>query len=346
MARIVPSTLSFNEKRWFTALIKNLQLRSIFLKKRPMFQKNPELVKSWRSSYLEDVAKDYIPTLARPLSMNAIGWYGGEVVFIFLRGRNGLGPVIQQNAFDALQARTDFTPCKDSARPELENAATRNPLASEWNPGHRNDSYNGNEIVLSKHGDANAEPHVVKLAECMWATFQRTLPKRWMMPSMLCPEPFRIGTTGFTRLAVLKSAASAVHTDHANGPGFGCMTTLSTFPRSSGGTFCFVEFGIQIAVTPGDILIANTPAHFHCNIGHIKGLKYSIVAYFKKTLASQTLNNKYRAKTGAKFDTQDEREQRLWDRLKLPRPKHGFGRVGYPLHSPRPYRLWFAFGLR
>jgi hypothetical protein len=256
--------------------------------------------------------------------MNAIGWYGGEVVFIFLRGRNGLGPVIQQNAFDALQAREDFTPCKDSARAELKKAATRNPIASEWNPGHRTDSYNGNEIVLSKHGDADAEPNVVKLVECMYATFQWTLPKQWSVANMRCPDPFRIGTTGFTRLAVLKSAASAIHTDSANGPGFGCMTTLNTFPRSTGGTFCFVEFGLQIAVKPGDILIANTPAHWHCNIGAVEGLKYSIVAYFKKTLASQTLNNKRRAKTGEKFDTQGEREQRHWDRLKLPRPKRGF----------------------
>jgi hypothetical protein len=310
MARLVPSTLKSDEvrweKEWFTALIRKLQLRPIFLKKRPMFQKDPKLVKSWRSSYLEDVAKNYITKLDRPLRMNTIGWYGGEVVFIFLRG--AIGPVLQRRAFAALEARTDFTPCKDSARPELKNAATRNPIASEWNPGHRNDAFNGNEFVLSKHGDANAEPDVVQIVQSMWAIFQRTLPQKWMMPSTHCPEPFRIGTTGFTRLAVLKSAASAIHTDHANGPGFGCMTTLSPFPRSTGGTFCFVEFGVQIAVTPGDILIANTPAHFHCNIGHITGLKYSIVAYFKKMLASQTLNEKYRAKTGKTYGTKEERD--------------------------------------
>lgn len=48
MARIVPSTLTFTEKRWFTALIKKYQMRPMFLKKRPIFQKNPKQAQEWR----------------------------------------------------------------------------------------------------------------------------------------------------------------------------------------------------------------------------------------------------------------------------------------------------------
>jgi len=264
--------------------------------------------------------------LPPPLRMNAIGWYKGKVVFIFLRSGK-IGPVIQKKAFDELEAIPNFTPCKDSARAELKKATgynrrKTNTLAFEWNPGHRADSYHGNEIIPSKHGKMEGHPHTEKLLRQMWGIFQRTLPMKFVEPNMLCPDPFRIAGTGFTRLAVLKSAASAIHTDSANGPGFACMTTLGTFPRYTGGTFCFVEFRLKIAVQPVDILIANTPAHFHCNIGSIDGLKYSVVAYFKKLLASQPLNAKYRAKTGAKYDTWTEREQRKWDRLNMPRPKH------------------------
>jgi hypothetical protein len=309
VARTVPSSLTPNQQRWFKALIKNYQLQPIFLKKQPLFLKNPKQAQQWRNRYLDKVAPQYVASLPRPLSMNAIGWYEGEVVFVFIRGK--IGPVLQNNAFDELEA-IEFTPCKDSARAELKEAIRYNrhkkPLASEWNPGHRTDNYSGCDIVVSKHGKVEGYPHVEKLLQQMWGLFQITLPKKFAEPSTLCPEPFRIAGTGYTRLAVLKSAASAIHTDHANGPGFGSMVTLSTFPRYTGGTFCFVEFGLQIKVQPGDILIANTPKHWHCNIGPIKGLKYSVVAYFKKLLSSQRLNDKYRAKTGKKYLTKAERD--------------------------------------
>jgi hypothetical protein len=319
MARIVPSTLTFTEKRWFTRLIKKHQMRPIFLK-----QKLPNgQAQKWRNLYLDKIDPAYTKTLAPPNRMNAIGWYEGKPVFIFLRGQ--IGPVIQQNAFDELEAiAKKFTSCNKSARPELKKAIKyndhKNPEASEWNPGH-NATRHGT-IDPSKHG-ATVGPHVGKLLQKMWAIYREMLPMHWLMPNMLCPEPFRIAGTGFGRLAVLKSAASAIHTDGANGTGYAAMTTLSTFPRYTGGTFCFVEFGIKIAVQPGDILIAATPAHLHCNIGPINGLKYSVVAYFRKVLGtSQLMNDKEMAKTGKKHSTWDEREQRHWDRLKMPRPKH------------------------
>jgi hypothetical protein len=306
MARIVPSTLTFTEKRWFTALIKKYQMRSMFLK-----QKLPSATaQSYRNRYLDQVDPAYTAKLARPLKMNAIGWFNGKPVFILLRGQ--IGPVIQKRAFDELEAiATVFTSCKDSARPELKKAIQynghKNPEASEWNPGH-NATRHGT-IEPSKHGAAIG-PHVGKLLRVMYAIYQKTLPKEWLMPNTLCPEPFRIAGTGFARLAVLKSAASAIHTDGANGTGFAAMTTLSGEPRYKGGTFCFVEFGIQIAVQPGDILIAATPRHLHCNIEPIKGLKYSVVAYFRQVLGtSQIMNKKYRAKTGAEYRTKAEREQ-------------------------------------
>jgi hypothetical protein len=319
MARLVPMSLTFTEKRWFTALIKRHQMRPMFLK-----QKLPTTTaQGYRNLYLDKVDPAYTAKLARPLKMNAIGWFEGKPVFILLRGQ--IGPVIQKRAFDELEGiAAKFTSCNQSARPELKKAVGynqhKNPEAKEWNPGH-NATRHGT-IDPSKHG-ATVGPHVGKLLQTMWSIYQRTLPMHWLLPSMLCPDPLRLAGTGFGRLAVLKSAASAIHTDGANGTGFACMTTLGSFPRYTGGTFCFVAFGVTIAVQPGDILIAATPQHLHCNVGPIKGLKYSIVAYFRKVLGtSQKMNAKYRKKTGAKFDTWDEREQRKWDRLGMPRPKH------------------------
>jgi hypothetical protein len=96
MARIVPNTLTFTEKRWFTALIKKHQMRPIFLK-----QKLPSATaQGYRNLYLDKVDPAYTAKLARPLRMNAIGWFNGRPVFILLRGQ--IGPVIQKRAFDEL----------------------------------------------------------------------------------------------------------------------------------------------------------------------------------------------------------------------------------------------------
>jgi len=315
MARQFPYSLTPYQRRIYKRRIDKYQLRPVFLKQQPIFSKDPTLLQEkggWRSLYLDRVDPKYAASLTGPTRMNTIGWYNGQVVFIFLRGK--IGPVLQKNAFDELETKhKQFTSCKKSARPELKNAGDYNqhedPLASEFNPGHRTNSYAGNDIVVSKHGLTKDCPATVKLVERMWDIFQLLSPMQFMRLNTRCPEPFRIGNTGFTRLAVLKSAASAIHRDNANGAGFACMTTLSPFPGYTGGTFCFVEFGLKIAVRPGDILMANTPAHWHCNIGPIKGLKYSVVAYNNARVSSEKLVKKYRGKTGVTFRTQAERDE-------------------------------------
>ena len=93
MARIVPSTLTFTEKRWFTALIKKHQMRPIFLRKKlPQGQ-----AQSWRNLYLDEIDPAYAKTLAPPNRMNAIGWHCGKPVFIFLRGQ--ISPVLRHYSF-------------------------------------------------------------------------------------------------------------------------------------------------------------------------------------------------------------------------------------------------------
>ena len=221
MARLVPTTLPVTERRWFLALIRKYQMRSMFLK-----QKLPiATAQSYRNHYLDKVDPAYTKQLSRRLKMNAIGWFNGKPVFILLRGL--IDTEIQKRAFNELQAiAPEFTSCKDSARRELKKAIQynghKNPEASEWNPGH-NATRHGT-IEPSKHG-AVIGPRIERLLRVMYGIYQRTLPMHWLMPNMLCPAPMRLAGTGFARLAVLKSAASAIHTDGANGTGYAAMTT-------------------------------------------------------------------------------------------------------------------------
>lgn len=185
MARQVPYTLTAYQRRIYKRRIDKYQLRPVFLKQRPIFSKNPTLLQEkggWRNLYLDRVDPDYADSLTGPSRMNTIGWYKGQVVFIFLRGK--IGPVPQKNAFDELKTKDkQFTPCTQSARPELENAIAynqhKNPLASEFNPGHRNDCFGGNEIVVSKHGHTKDCPATVKLVECMKADPVAMVVERW-----------------------------------------------------------------------------------------------------------------------------------------------------------------------
>ena len=85
--------------------------------------------------------------------------------------------------------------------------------------------------------------------------FQQALPGILRQQNPHVPAPFRHGLSIFTNLTILQSACSAIHKDTPNGKGFACMTTVEGPGRTySGGTFCFVDFGVTIAVKPGDLL--------------------------------------------------------------------------------------------
>jgi hypothetical protein len=101
------------------------------------------------------------------------------------------------------------------------------------------------------------------------------------------PWRFRIFLTAFSNVTLLKSCPAAVHKD-SNGrrgiPNFSCLTSVGK--GFKGGTFCLLEYGIKIPVTPGDILICQSTREWHTNIRAVEGLKYSIVAYYKQPLPS------------------------------------------------------------
>lgn len=328
MAQIVPSTLSPTAKKFWETRIRQYNMDShVSLRKHPLMppgkaeslSAGPDGIRK-KSQYLDEAMRDYVAQLKPPISpgMNAIGWYRGEPLFIILR--NQIGPEIRERAMLEM-GNAPFTPCNStSGRYELKGASRYNQhktWAGEWNPGYRVKHRFG-VIEIAKQGDLANYPDVRKLVRVMGGIWQKFYPQKFRHAVTLCPDAMRLAGTPFSRLAVLKSAASAVHVDSQNGLGVACMTTIQGPGKPyEGGVFCFVEFGIQIAVKPGDVLIANTPAHWHCNIGKITGVKYSVVAYFTKMLGtSQVMNDKFREATGAKYDMRADRDARFAKRSK------------------------------
>jgi len=95
--------------------------------------------------------------------------------------------------------------------------------------------------------------------------------------------------TAFTNSALLRSCPAAIHQDNNSGAGpnvtnFTCLTSCGE--GFDGGTFCLIEYGITIPVTPGDLLICQTSREWHTNLGPVNGEKYSVVAYYRPCLVN------------------------------------------------------------
>jgi hypothetical protein len=88
-------------------------------------------------------------------------------------------------------------------------------------------------------------------------------------------------TTSASTVTMLRNCPAALHTD-PNGSklGLACMTSIRG-EEYSGGAFCLLEYGIQIPVQPGDLLIAATAREWHCNLTPVQGEKYSLVCYYR-----------------------------------------------------------------
>ena len=104
--------------------------------------------------------------------------------------------------------------------------------------------------------------------------------------------------TSFSNITLLRSCPSAIHKDQGNARkdqnSFTCLTSVGQRKKSgeigfSGGAFCLIEYGIKIPVKPGDILIAQTTREWHYNVTPVKGVKYSIVCYYRRRLADPNL---------------------------------------------------------
>lgn len=306
---LVPHVTSkFTRKSW-RWLIKKYGLK-LYSGRQHGAYRDAVTVKGWRGKYVRDVDASYNPP--HKFKTGAIGFHpDGSLMFLFLK--NVIPQDIQDEALLGLKAMK-FKTTDKSNRKELKGANNFNlsPMRADYDKPVR---YPG--TITGGAGELNygfyarhkidqftpTKKQLVAFQQCfsllteMSNVFARNLPRKFMEQNVGTPAEFRLaGHTPFSSVAILKSAPSAVHTDARNGNNFACMTSIND-PNDpyDGGAFCFVEFGVQIAVRPGDLLIASTPRDWHANLTPVKGTKYSIVCYFKKVLTHPRLLANFRA---------------------------------------------------
>ncbi len=239
-----------------------------------------------------------------------------EIAGILLKGV--LSKEAQQQALEGLQ---QMEPWPLPTRPETKTAIERQQGSNT--PGEHTMGYNGYMTIertkaVREHKDAFAHlgPLIYEMNDC----YSRVLPfyyKKQNVPKSLTGrfaervkfqqkssydyggilEDLRqLATTAFSTLALLKSCPSSIHQDAGNArqeqTSFTCLTSIRPPEGFTGGTFCFIEYGIKVPVQPGDILIAQTTREWHCNVGQVKGVKYSLVCYYKRGLANPILERK------------------------------------------------------
>jgi len=93
-------------------------------------------------------------------------------------------------------------------------------------------------------------------------------------------------TSTISSITCLKNAPSSLHLDGNNAEAG--MVVMATAGDYVGGEFVLVEFGVEIAIPPGGILIAATHRYWHGNFKTVRGLRYSVLGYFREGLRGKT----------------------------------------------------------
>ena len=172
--------------------------------------------------------------------------------------------------------------------------------------------------------------HVLPLLEEMGNRFAEVLPRTFghhkHKMRKLGPKFRLIANLPFTTYTFLRSAPAAINVD-ANAkvtphtkvspsakaaypeatlaelkvsatPTYALMTSVAPddSPSYKGGEFCLVQYQLVFRVRPGDLLMAATSAHEHCNLSPVIGMKYSIIVYLKPQLTSPKVMRNYLAK--------------------------------------------------
>lgn len=244
--------------------------------------------KKKKAEYITEAIPGY--QIQHEINGDAIGFdEKGRLMFVFLKG------VISERVRDRTLVglrKMEFRSCNKSGRPELREAIRfnghTNPEAGEINTGYMHLAREF-KIKQSARNERRLQ-FILPLLRAMDGRYQKVLPRQFGEQNRKIKAHHRHGFSPFSTLTFLRSAPSAVHVDARNGAGaLACMTTIKPPSGSKGGEFCFVEYGVQIGVTPGDLLIAATPKHWHCNLSPVVGTKYSIICYFKDALRKKPL---------------------------------------------------------
>jgi hypothetical protein len=268
------------------------------------------------------------------ITTSAIGWDdAGQLMFVFLKGddkREVLSKDAQQKALDSLP-NFAWSNCDNSPRGQLANPkfGTLNranwfnasegqlsPVPAEEVNGGLGGRWTLEELGASTHPKQAAQnkralQHVKPLIAEMGNRFAEVLPKTFghhKHKMRKIPPDFRLNADSpFTTYTLLTSAPAAIHVD-ANAivtphtkvspatPTYALMTTVAPSDDYRGGEFCLVQYGLAFKVRPGDLLMAATSKHEHCNLSPVIGLKYSIVVYLKPQLTSPKVMQNYLAR--------------------------------------------------
>jgi hypothetical protein len=294
-------------QRYYTGLkpwwwMRNEGLLDEVVLRKDSFLTNAQIMKlNWRY---------YDKPIPNKIERDTLFWYepgrhsdGPEIAGIYLK--NVIHPDIRRRAFNALDGFEWHPP----HRPETKTAKHRQRgkgrvAAKELHFGHAHLRQLTKSTLFREQGAQFAK--LEELLSTLNAIFKRVLPNQWaaqntpksMREKLLedkkkephwggIPWRFRIFLTAFSNITLLKSCPAAIHKD-SNGrgtiPNFSCLTSVGE--GFEGGTFCLLEYGLKVPVTPGDILICQSTREWHTNIGAVEGLKYSIVAYYKQPLPS------------------------------------------------------------
>lgn len=113
-------------------------------------------------------------------------------------------------------------------------------------------------------------------------------PDKWGTFDASCERMFRLFENAcFSTATLLKSAPSKLHKDSKNADaGLTCLTTLGKF---TGGSLLFPQYGIEIPVQPGDLIIAATHREWHCNVRKRVGTRYSLITYYRERLLDKMM---------------------------------------------------------
>lgn len=282
-------------------------------------------VKSWKGYYLREVDPSYNPTV---ITYPAIGWDDdGQLMFMFLK--NVLSEDAQQKAMVGLP-HFAWSNCDDSSRGLQANPrfgvlnranwfnrseGQPNPVvAEEVNGGFvgRKDisemgaTTNAKQAAQNRQALQSMLPLIIEMGD----KFEEDLPKTFghhKHKMRKVPEVRLTPDFPFTTYTFLRSAPAAIHVDdnaivtpHTKSsqatPSYALMTSVAPSDDYKGGEFCLVQYELAFKVRPGDLLMAATSKHYHCNLSPVIGTKYSIILYVKGQLTSPKVMANYLAK--------------------------------------------------
>ena len=122
------------------------------------------------------------------------------------------------------------------------------------------------------------------------------------------PTEVRAFLTAFSSVTLLRSCPASLHKDGGNArkdqTSFTALTSVGD-GEFSGGAFSLIEYGLEIPVKPGDLLLAQTHREWHLNLSPVKGVKYSMVAYFRRNLANPKMWETKRKRAASQLPAAD-----------------------------------------